>query len=308
MIKPAKLQTGDTIGIVAPAWSCTRVELKDSQDMLKQLGFKVKYSQDLFKKHWSMAGSDQERAGQINQMFADPEIKAVFCAKAGYGSLRTLPYLDRELIRNNPKIFMGYSDLTILLLAIQEFSQSVVFHGPILAGEIKPDMERTSLEYLLKVLTDTQPLGVVEIKSLETIHPGQATGILCGGNLSMLASSLGTPFEIDTEDKILFIEEVSEGLETIDNYLMQLKLAGKFDKVRGLILGRMLDCELSSGRRYKLQDLLKNILHNTNLPLVTYFPSGHRLPWELNITLPLGVQVTLDADQCTLEIKEAAVQ
>jgi len=307
MIKPRHIEKGDTIGIVAPAWSFNRVHFKKGVKQLESLGFKVKYSLDIFKKHWSMAGFDDARAKLINSMFADKNVKAIFCAKAGYGSIRTLPYLDKDIIRSNPKIFVGYSDITILLPFLQDVAGMVVFHGPVICGEIHKNMNPLTLNYLIRAITRPEPLGEITYPGLKSLKPSKAKGVIVGGNISMIVSSIGTPYEIDTRGKILFLEDVGEDLEVIDHYLMHLKLAGKFDEVKGLIFGRMIDCVGYSGERYSIPDIIKDILSDINVPIIYGFPSGHRRPGDLNVTLPLGVPVTLDADNLRLTIEEPCV-
>lgn len=301
------MRRGDTIGIVAPAWSFDRENFKRGVDKLRSLGFRVKYDRKIFNKYWSMAGHDSQRADQINRMFRDRSVKAIFCAKAGYGSIRTLPYLDRRAIAENPKIFVGYSDITILLAFLHKTANMVVFHGPVVSGDIHDGMNPFTLKFLLKAITQPGLLGVIRSGNVRSFRPGTATGPLVGGNLSLIMSAIGTPFEIETDGRILFIEDVGEDLETIDNYLMQLKLAGKLEKVSGIIFGRMVRCVDHSGRKYTIKDILSDILGDITVPVIYGFPSGHRIPGEANITLPLGVYATLDADNKALVINEPAV-
>jgi len=308
IVKPRRLKRSDTIGIVAPAWSFDPDNFKQGLNRLRKLGFKVKYDRSIFSKYWSMAGHDKERAQQINRMFADKEVKAILCAKAGYGSIRTIPYLDRAVIRKNPKIFVGYSDITFLLSYLYESARMVVFHGPCVSDEINESMNPITLDYLLQAITQVRPLGELRFTTLKALRPGKATGILVGGNMSLLVSAMGTPYEIDTDNKIVFLEDIGEDLEVIDNYLMHLKLSGKFKKIKGLIFGRMIDCVDHSGKRYTLKNILSDILQNLNVPIVYGFPSGHRLTGEVNITLPIGASVTLDADVPRVIINEAGVK
>lgn len=306
--KPEHLKKGDVIGIVAPAWSFASLNFKKGVSKLKRLGFNVKYDASIFSKYWSMAGHDKDRAKQINQMFADKEVKAIFCAKAGYGSIRTIPYLDKEVIRKNPKIFLGYSDITILLEYLQRIANMVVFHGPVVSGEINKEMSAITLEYLLKNLSRPLPLGEVAFPNLKMIKPGVASGIMVGGNLSMIASILGTPYDIDTEYKILFLEDVGEDMEIIDNYFSHLKLAGKFKRIRGLVLGRMLDCYDKSGKKYEMGNIISDLLGDLHVPIISGFPSGHSRGRGANVTIPFGVRVTIDASKPSLIFEEAGVK
>lgn len=305
--KPPALSRGDTIGIVAPAWSFDPARFREGVEKLKDLNFKVKYDHSIFNKHWSMAGHDKERARQINRMFADKKVKAIFCAKAGYGSMRTIPFLDKNIIRRNVKIFIGYSDITALLSYLYKTAKMVVFHGPVVSGEIRNDMNPITLKYLLKAVTQTKPLGSINVSGVKLLKPGRATGVLVGGNMSLIMSAIGTPYEIDTDNKILFLEDVGEGLETIDDYLMQLKMAGKLNKIKGLIFGKMIKCVDYSGKKYTIKNILYDILKDLPVPIVYDFPSGHRAFGDINVTLPFGVSVTLDADEPKLIINESGV-
>jgi muramoyltetrapeptide carboxypeptidase len=304
--KPAALKRGDTIGVVAPAWAFDPDNFKRGVDKLCLLGFKLKYSQNIFKKYWSMAGYDKQRAELINKMFADKDVKAIFCAKAGYGSMRTLPHLDKKVISRNPKIFVGYSDITSLLSYLNNIAKMVVFHGPVVSGEIHSDMNPLTLKYLLTALTQPRPLGEVRPSMLKSLRPGRASGILVGGNMSMIMSLIGTKYDIDTRDKILFLEDIGEGLETIDDYLVQLKFAGKFKHIRGMVFGRMIKCIDRSGKKYTIRHILNDILSDIKVPVIYGFPSGHRIAGDMNITIPFGVHVTLDAHNPGIIFNETA--
>ena len=309
-IKPFRLKKGDTIGIVAPAWSFDPQNFKRGEEKLRKLGFKVKYDRAIFRKYWSMAGNDRLRAEQINCMFADKQVKAIFCAKAGYGSIRTIPYLNKKVIRSNPKIFVGYSDITILLAYLQKIARMVVFHGPVLSGEIYEGMSSLTLGFLLRAITRVCAPGIITFPKLRALRPGEATGKLVGGNMSLLVDASGTPYEIDTKDKIIFLEDVAEDLAVIDSYLMHLKLAGKFKRIKGIIFGKMIDCFDYSGKHYSIRQVLKDILCDVNVPILYGFPSGHSRKGgkrEANITLPLGVSVTIDANNPRIIINESGV-
>lgn len=302
------LRQKDTIGIVAPAWSLERYSFRNGIEMLRELGYRVKYDKCIFNHYGYMAGNDRQRGEQINRMFADKEVKAIFCAKAGYGAIRTIPYLDEKIIKSNPKIFIGYSDISILLYYLYSVAKMVVFHGPIISGEIYEDMNEATLNYLLRAVSQPYRLGELKFDYLKVLRPGRAKGVLIGGNLSMFINTLGTPYEIDTTGAILFLEDIGEGLDVIDNYLMHLKLAGKLDKIKGLVFGRMVDCMSSDSRRYNIKKILDDILKNVDIPIVSGFPSGHMMQGRVNVTLPLGVLATLDANNPRLIINEAGVR
>jgi muramoyltetrapeptide carboxypeptidase len=306
-IKPARLREQDTVGIVAPAWSFDPDNFKRGVEQLRGMGFRVKYEKTIFSKYWSMAGNDKKRAVQINRMFADKKVRAIFCAKAGYGSIRTIPYLNRKIIRKNPKIFIGYSDITILLYYLYQAAGMVVFHGPVVSGEIHATMDSASLNYLRLAITQAAPLGEIRHPALKCLRSGKASGILVGGNLSLVISAIGTPYDIDTRNKILFLEDIGEDLEVIDKYIMHLKLAGKLRHLKGIVFGRMVDCVDDSGNKYTIESVLRDSLKDVKVPVACGFPSGHRGPGDINITLPLGVMVTLDAGRPSLIINESGV-
>ena len=307
LLKPALLRRGDTVGIVAPAWTFDPNNFRRGVEKLQSLGYRVKYDRSIFSKYWSFAGHDKARAKQITRMFADRSVRAIFCAKAGYGSIRTIPYLDVEVIRNNPKIFVGYSDITILLAYLRHVAGMVVFHGPVVSGEVHEHMNPLTLEYLFRAIGQVQPLGKLRFSGMRRIRQGKASGLLVGGNLSMLISSIGTPYEIDTRDAILFLEDVGESIESLDNYLMHLKLAGKLSEIRGLLMGKLMDRIDYSGKKYNFPHMIDDIFEDRDLPILYGFPSGHRGSAELNVTLPLGIRVTLDADNRCVYLEEPAV-
>lgn len=270
------------------------------------MGYKVKYERSIFNKCWSKPGHNKQRASQINRMFADKKIRAVFCAKAGYGSVEILPFLDRKLIRRNPKIFVGYSDITILLLYLRKIANMVVFHGPVISDEIYDGMNSVTLDYLLRTLNQTLPLGSIMFPQLASFKPGKATGILVGGNLSLIAESIGTPYRVSTANTILFLEDIGENLENIRRYLLKLRRTGKFNNIKGLLFGIMVNC---FEEQENLRQLANVIFKDYDFPILFGFPSGHKYKRnEPHVTLPLGVTATIDADNLLLQINEAAVR
>ena len=307
-IRPKRLKKGDTIGIVAPACHFDPENFRKGVKCLKEMGFKVKFDPIIFKKYWTLAGKDITRAKQINRMFADKEVKAIFCAQAGYGSIRTIPYLDAKIIAKNPKIFVGYSDITVLLYYLQKIAKMIVFHGPVVSGEIHKDMNSGTMFSLIKTISEPCPIGEITSPTIKCLRPGKARGPIIGGNLSLIISTIGTPYDLNTDNKILFLEDVGEELEGIDSHLCHLKLAGKLAKVKGIIFGKMEDCMDFSGAKYSIKDVLSDLLADLNIPIVYGFPSGHRTGGVLNLTLPLGVSVTLESEKEKIIINEPAVR
>ncbi|MDD3296934.1 MAG: LD-carboxypeptidase [Candidatus Omnitrophica bacterium] len=307
-IKPPHLAKGDTIGIVAPASSFDADNFRRGIVKLRKLGYKVKYERAIFSKYWSRSGHDCKRAEQINRMFSDESVKAIFCAKAGYGSVEIIPYLDKKCIESNPKIFVGYSDITILLLYLQRIANMVVFHGPVVSGEIYEGMNQGTLDYLLRVVTNPQALGELRFSSLKVFKPGRAKGSLAGGNMSLIVQAMGTPYEIDTKDSILFLEDVSENLADIHKYLLFLQKEKKFEKVKGLVFGKMVDCWDDPMKENKFKKLINKVFCDYDIPVLFGFPSGHvEKKAELRVTLPLGVAVSLDSGELSVKIEEAGV-
>lgn len=308
-IKPSCINRGDTIGIVAPASSFDPDNFKKGIKKLRKSGYKVKYERSIFSKYWSRPGHDKKRAEQINRMFADTQVKALFCAKGGWGSLDIIPYLDKGIIKDNPKIFVGYSDITFLLLYLQSITNMVVFHGPVVSGEIYEGMSELTLDCLFRLIAKPEALGTVTTPHLHPLKPGQATGILVGGNMSSIVESIGTEYDVDTNGRILFLEEVGEDMATIEEYLNRLKQAGKFMNIKGIVFGKMVNCFDETDTQKSRSSIINEIVADVKVPILFGFPSGHiKQSTDIHFTLPLGAEVTLDADRPALVINEAAVQ
>ncbi|GFN24213.1 S66 peptidase family protein [Thermanaeromonas sp. C210] len=297
MLKPRPLEPGDSIGIVAPAgplWD--EAYLLRGIERLQSWGFRVVLNRPLQAGEGYLAGSDEERLAELEAMFASPEIKALICLRGGYGSLRLLPHLHYALIRSHPKIFVGYSDITALHLAIVQEAGLVVFHGPMIYPELGGHLTSYTKTSLLSMLTGSP--GSFTVRPLPgkalAVSPGRARGRLIGGNLSLLVSTLGTPFEIDTRGAILFWEEVDEPAYRVDRMLTQLRLAGKLSAAAGIAVGECIGCG-------DLEELLRDRLAPLGIPCLYGLPCGHGTDIA---TLPLGVYATLDADQGYLRIEE----
>ncbi len=308
-IKPSHINRKDTIGIVAPASSFDPDNFKRGIKKLRKAGFRVKYERSIFSKYWSRPGHDKRRAEQINRMFADSQVRAILCAKGGWGSKEIIPYLDKDIIHANPKIFVGYSDITFLLLYLQSIANMVVFHGPVVSGEMFEGMNELTLDCLLRLISRPEALGAVTMPQLQALRPGVATGVLVGGNISSIVESIGTNFEIDTDEKILFLEDIEEDLLVIEKYSLRLREAGKLSRIKGIVFGRMVNCFEVAGVKRNTADILKGIFSDIEVPMLFGFPSGHiKEISDIHFTLPLGVQVTIDADKPALVINEAAVK
>lgn len=308
IVNPAVLSAGDTVAIVAPASNLKSDYLARGVAELESLGFRVKHRPDILDKALYTAGSDQRRADELMEAFADPEVKAVWAARGGYGVMRILPLLNEEVLRANPKIFIGYSDLTALHLYLYQRFGWVTFHGPMAAKDLAGGKEHYDRETLLAAITEAKPMGEIKSTRTEMLHRGSGetvSGRLLGGCLSLITAMMGTPDELDTRDSLLFLEDTGTRPYAIDRMLQQLRLAGKLNEVRGIVFGEMADCIQNSEQGYSLQNVLAECTADLGVPVMFGLPSGHS-PIG-NLTLPLGVMATLDAGLGSLSIDEAAV-
>jgi len=299
---------GDTVAVVAPASNLKPDYLARGVAELERLGFRVKYREDVLEKARYTAGSDARRAEELMQAFADPEVNAVWAARGGYGVMRILRVLDEDLLRVNPKIFIGYSDLTALHLYLYRRFGWATFHGPMAAKDFAGGQPHYDRDTLMRALTVASPVGEISSDKTEMLHQGrgrEARGRLLGGCLSLVTAMMGTPDELDTRGAILFLEDTGVRPYAIDRMLQQLKLAGKFDQVQGIVFGEMADCVQHAEQGYTIQEVLAECTADLGVPVMFGLPSGHSP--RGNLTLPLGVEATLDAERGMLRIEEAAV-
>lgn len=316
LLKPPMLKPGDTIALVAPASGVSRGEILEATETLKRLGFAVKTGDHLTKDFGYLAAPDQERADEFMRFIADPEVKCLMAVRGGYGVMRILPLLDFEAIRANPKIIIGYSDLTALVNPIFQKSGVIAFHGPVATSTF----DAYTLDSFRRTVMSNQAAGTFDeseefsgIRFSEaraaTIVPGKAQGRLVGGNLSLVAALMGTPYQIDLRGNILFLEEIEEEPYRIDRMLMQLALSGKLGECAGVALGRFTKCEARTrGGEFavslSLEQVLRGILEPLRIPTVYGLPIGHI---KSKLTIPVGGLATLDGDARTLTLDEAAV-
>ena len=305
-VRPAALQPGDTVGIVAPSSSFRHDEFEAGCSQLLRLGYKPFYLPSIFDRDLYFGGPVERRVRELHEMFSRPEVKAILCARGGYGCNYLLPHLDLELIRANPKIFMGCSDLTSLLTYIADTTGIVTFHGPMVAGDFARSDGVDEANWCAAVSSGESWKREFQPSELQVLRPGSADGVLYGGCLSLLVASLGTPYEIRTEGTLLFIEDRAERPYRVDRMLMQLKLAGKFEAVKGIIFGEMIDCNEPGALDYTLQQIIMRVLDDVNVPITFGLKSGHVTSGAL--TLPFGVQASLTADAGAVFGFEAAVQ
>lgn len=302
ILKPPPLRRGDKIGVVAPASNIQRDALDAGLKRLQELGYQVELGDSVFEQDLYFAGSPEARARDLMHMFQRADIRAIICARGGYGSNYLLPLLDLELIRRNPKIFVGYSDLTSLLTWINDEVGLVTFHGPMVAKDFA-HVDGVDVDSWLATV---EARNGVELNATP-LCTGEGEGTLYGGCLSILVASLGTQYEIETGETILFMEDIGAKPYQIDRMLMQLKYAGKLEGVRGIVFGEMQDCFQPGGQNYTLEEVILRVLGDLKIPIAFGLPSGHVR--SRNVTLPFGIRARLQADSssATLRLLETAV-
>ena len=296
-LKPSILKQGKEIGIIAPASPVTQSELQPGLDLLTSFGYKVIPSSHLYDRLGYMAGDDDVRLQDLHTMFNNKNIGVIFCARGGYGTLRLLDRINYDLIRRNPKIIVGYSDITALLLAIYKKTGLITFHGPVVK-ELSEDKNR-NLRFFFD-LVSSEELFKLDLTGGTALIPGRAGGVLLGGNLSLISHLIGASFMPSLKGAILFIEEKGEPLYRIDRMLTHLRLSGHLEDLAGLIAGSFEAC----GDISAINQLLVDTLSHLNIPVVSGLPVGHG---QENITMPVGLPVTLDTDSMTLYTSEICV-
>ena len=315
IVKPNRLVRGSTLGLVAPASNAQENEdIRFAMDILDSMGFRVKPGANLFSRRAYLAGHDRDRADDLNHMFADDSVDGIIALRGGYGTLRLLPFLDYKLIRQNPKVLVGYSDLTALLHAIHVKTGLVTFHGPI----AKQTFSAYTLAEFKKVLMEPQaPVTLAspppfeekegaaeQANRLTVFTPGKARGGLVGGNLSLLSRLLGTPYEPDFKGRILIMEDVGEEPYRIDRMLTHLWLAGKLEEVAGIVFGKFVDCDSEGGNSLSLEEIFSERVTPLGVPAIRGLMIGHVRD---QTTFPLGVPAELDVNAGTLTLLEPAV-
>lgn len=318
VLRPNALKPGDVFGLITPAsplFEGNRTKM-EARLNLESLGFTVKFSKNVLKKRGYLAGTVQERTSDLHEMFADPEVKAIMAIRGGYGSAQLLPHLDYKLIKKNPKILVGYSDFTSLLLGIHKKTGLVTFHGPV---SISTFTDYTK-KYFLDTLGKTEPIGQIDstefssdadpIDLVWSYNKGIGEGRLIGGNLTLLQTTIGTPYEFNTDDAILFIEEIGEEPYNLDRILHHFKQAGKFDKCRGVFFDRLDSAKPANyqpafNSTLSVEEIIDDVFKDFNFPVCVGFSIGHI---KDKPTLPIGIKARLDADKGQISLLEAAVR
>lgn len=325
ILKPAKLQSGDTIGLVAPAYpfpsdktSAYYKQYELGKQELEAMGFHVKEGRNLRQVQWWRAGTPQERAADINEMFADTDVEAIIAHDGGNDCISVLEYIDYELVRNNPKPFMGFSNITNIHSALFAKTGLIGFHMGMLTYELGGTWQTSPIQqkqiaknYFQRILTNNQAMGVIEpLTTWEPWRPGQAEGILFGGNLSMLDSIIGTPYFPKVDDlrgSIFFWELDSSPTYRIERVLTHLKYVGLLDLISGMVVGKLADMKNSATGDLvepSARELVLTVLQDYNFPILAEVDFGHKIA---QLPMPIGIKSRIDAEKLTLEFLESAV-
>ncbi len=317
MIKPAALQRGDLVRLVAPSSPPKdEASLREAITGMESLGYRICYSDVIFRKNGFLAGTDEERAGDFQEAFEDPEVKAVFCLRGGYGAGRLLSRIDWNRVCAHPKVFMGFSDITAISCGLWVRGGMVTFSGPVVMSDLDNGKPLSiSWDHARSCFESTEPLGsifsdVFSRQAVRVISSGSAQGRLVGGNLSILCSLLGTSWQPDFRGAILFLEDVAEPTYRIDRCLTQLRNAGVLSAVAGIALGDFCYSENQKKNDQRLgvqvlDEVLADVLCGLAKPVVAGFPFGHIKP---KATIPFGCMATIDGEQGDLVIEESGVQ
>jgi muramoyltetrapeptide carboxypeptidase len=292
LIKPPPVVRGDVIGVVAPSYAPRPALLARGVQALERAGYGVVLDKEILTMRRFRRSEDERRAENFMAMWLDPQVKAVISGTGGYGAVRMIPHLESEVFRRTPKAFVGYSDVTVLHLWLMRRAGLRVFHGPTV-DDLLPMRSDPSLHSLLTALTTPRPTSRIGRGITRSVRPGRAIGRLTGGNLSLVQQTIGTPYEIDTRDAILFLEEVREPMSYVDERLIHLREAGLLRHVKGIVFGQL---SLDRSEEDEFENFILDLVAELDVPVVMDFPAGHEVP---NLTLPFGTEVELVADDTT---------
>jgi muramoyltetrapeptide carboxypeptidase len=297
IVKPARLRKGDLAGILSPAGPVEEAELQAGIRFLEESGYRVRLGRHALDKSGYLAGDDSARLDDLHAMFGDPEVRAIFCTRGGYGAMRLLDRIQYDVIREDPKIFAGFSDITALLLSFFRRAGLITFHGP-MVRQVK-DIGSHSFAALLETVGSSE-LHSLEFPEARVLVDGEAEGLLIGGNLCLISHLVGTSFLPSFEESILFLEDTGEPLYRIDRMITQLRLSGYLEGISGLIAGTFKGC----GERTAIDNLLVDKVRNLHIPVLSGVPIGHGAS---NVPIPIGVRARLDATSRSLRLKEPCV-
>ena len=317
MQKPPALLVGDTIAFCAPSGFLDSVRMSLAKTRLEEKGFHIIREDSIYRRWGYLAGTDAQRASELMSYFKDKSVRAIFPGTGGYGSTRILSMLDYDIIKNNPKIFIGFSDITALHIAFNQLANLITFHtpNPMYGLGSKKGLDPISELYFWSLLMNSNdytyeiPFDLYgDSLKVQTMVPGIASGKLVGGNLSLICSTMGSVYEAKTMGSILFIEDVGEAPYRIDRYLSELKLAGKLDLVNGIIIGRFSRRETEAPDRstdFQMHQVFQQYFSKMKVPVIFNFPSGHG---SINVSLPLGCIVEINTDDETFKVLESPIK
>jgi muramoyltetrapeptide carboxypeptidase len=298
MIRPKPLKKGDKIGLIAASSPIPQDRIDPSIKAMEDLGFQVILGESCRGCHGFLSGSDDLRAKDINSMFEDKSIRGIFAIRGGYGASRLLDMLDYKMIKKNPKVFAGYSDVTAIHNVLNQKCKLITFHTPMASSELYKGVDNYTMNYFKKNIFSDQTLGILKNppgQEIKTLVKGKAKGRLVGGNLSLVASSMGTAYEINTKGKILFLEDVGEYPYKIDRMLLQLKQCGKFNDAVGIILGAWTECKADENdNSLSLMEVFEELIKTENKPTIYNLACGHCMP---TMSIPLGSMVEINGDK-----------
>lgn len=304
LIRPPALRRGDKAALVAPAGPVSPKGLEKARVAVEALGLEAEVFGGLDSRFRYLAAPDEARAEALQEAFSEPAVRAVFSLRGGYGTTRLLPLLDFGLLGANPTIFVGSSDLTALLTALVEEAGLVAFHGPPAAEGLLGQTGSPLQESFWRLVGEPKPLGEVRPRGLRVLQGGRARGRLVGGCLSLIAATVGTPWQLRARGAVLFLEDVGEAAYRIDRMLTQISQAGVLDGVAAVVVGEMVDCPVPKGEAWTIDDVMTERLGHLGVPLLAGFPSGHG---RNEVVLPMGVEVEVDAEGGSVTVREAAV-
>ncbi len=311
IIKPAKLQTGDVVGIIAPASApVDPTKLENGIRYIEKNGYRVELGKNVSKINGYLAGTDQERADDLNSMFKNKDVKAIICLRGGYGASRILDKINFKLIRSNPKILVGYSEITALQMAILQKTGLVTFAGPMIATDFGNGVTSYTEDFFWRIVSSNKKIGRLKYPDndkLVAITKGSASGRIIGGNLSVFAALTGTEYFPELKGRILMFEEVDELPYKVDRLLNQLRLLKLFKQIKGIILGRFVDCieHDTSKRTLTLGEVMEDYMKDLKIPVLYTFPHGHI---KDKVTVPFGINIKMNASKGFVEYLESAVK
>ena len=311
-IFPERLKKGNVIGLITPGGPITKEQLDKAVERVESLGFKTYYTDSVLSEYGYFAGRDQERADELMSMFANNDVDAILCVRGGYGAIRIVDLLDYEIIKNNPKVFIGYSDITALITAIYEETGLITFHGPLGVSKFN----EFTVESLTDVVIDPKYRYKYPYKREEnteanpefntyTITGGKVKGELIGGNISVLDSMIGSKYEADFKDKIVYLEEVGEKTYRVDKMLVHLLQATNLKEAAGIVLGVFYECNINDEPRLTLKECITDLLKPLDIPVSYGFSFGHI---DTIVTIPTGIKARFNASKNTLKLLEKAVR